>query len=47
MRFTDAIPRIFSEIDEVGDKSTVSMTNYLTTPAIKVAKFKFTGQSEF
>lgn len=47
MRFTDAIPRVFGEIDAVGDKTTVSKNTNVTTPAIKVAKFKFTGQSEF
>ena len=47
MRFTDGIPRVFGEIDSIGDKSTVSKLGSVTTPTIKVAKFKFTGQSEF
>ncbi len=47
MRFTDAIPRILGEIDAVGGSSTVSKLASVTTPFVKVAKFKFTGQSEF
>jgi predicted Zn-dependent protease len=47
MRFTDAVPRVFGSIDQIGDKSTVSKLSTVTTPAVKVASFRFTGQSEF
>lgn len=47
MRFTDAVPRVMSAIDIIGGKSTVKKLPGGTLPAIKVAGFKFTGQSEF
>ena len=47
MRFTDSILRVMSEIDAIGNLSTVRKMSSATTPTIKVARFKFTGQSEF
>ena len=47
MRFTDSVLRVFGEIDTIGDKSTVRMLSGASLPAMKVAGFKFTGQSEF
>ncbi len=47
MRFTDSVLRVLGEIDSLGGLSTVEKTASATTPAIKVAKFRFTGQSEF
>lgn len=47
MRFTDSVTRVLSKIDMVGNPSTVEMLPSATLPALKVAKFRFTGQSEF
>ena len=47
MRFTDSVLRVMGAIDAIGDRSTVSMLSGATLPAIKVAGFRFTGQSEF
>jgi predicted Zn-dependent protease len=47
MRFTDSVLRVMSAIEAIGDKSTVSMLSGATLPAVKVAGFRFTGQSEF
>lgn len=47
MRFTDAIPKVMGNIDLMGDSSTIQKLGSVTTPAIKVASYKFTGQSEF
>jgi len=47
MRFTDSVPRVMSAIDIIGGVSTVQKLAGGTVPAIKVAGFKFTGQSEF
>jgi len=47
MRFTDSVISVMGNIDAMGNEATVRMTNFETIPAIKVAKFKFTGQSEF
>jgi PmbA protein len=47
MRFTDAIPKVLSKIDLIGNKSTVNKLSSVSAPVIKVAAFKFTGQSEF
>ena len=47
MRFTDAIPRVLGKIDLLGGRSTVSKLGSVTAPAMKVASFRFTGQSEY
>jgi predicted Zn-dependent protease len=47
MRFTDAVSRVMGNIDALGAKSTMKKTSSVTTPFIKVASFRFTGQSEF
>ncbi len=47
MRFTDAVSRVMGSIDALGDRLTVKKTSSVTTPFIKVASFRFTGQSEF
>jgi len=47
MRFTDSVLRVFRNLDALGDESTVEKTSICTTPAIKTALFKFTGQTEF
>ena len=47
MRFTDSVLRVMSAVDAIGDRSTVSMLSGATLPAVKVAGFRFTGQSEF
>jgi len=47
MRFTDSVLRVMKEIDMIGGNSTVEKLPSATLPALKVAKFKFTGQSEF
>ena len=47
MRFTDSVIRVMNGIDHIGDKSTVAKTPGATLPTVKVAGFRFTGQSEF
>jgi predicted Zn-dependent protease len=47
MRFTDSVLDVMSNVDMIGDDTTVQMLSSATLPAVKVAKFKFTGQSEF
>jgi PmbA protein len=47
MRFTDSVLDVMNNIDIIGNRSTVEAQAMATIPAIKVAKLKFTGQSEF
>jgi len=47
MRFTDSVLRVFRNLDALGNKSTVERASSCTTPAIKTALFRFTGQTEF
>ena len=47
MRFTDSVLRVLRNLDALGDESIVEKTSICTTPAIKTALFKFTGQTEF
>lgn len=47
MRFTDSVPNVMGSIDSLGSKGTVRKLGSVTTPFVKVPKFRFTGQSEF
>ncbi|MBW1857571.1 MAG: TldD/PmbA family protein, partial [Deltaproteobacteria bacterium] len=47
MRFTDSVMDVMSNIDMIGNRDTVQTFKQATIPILKVAKLKFTVQSQF
>jgi PmbA protein len=47
MRFTDSVMDVMSNIDLIGNRDTVQTFQRANIPMLKVAKLKFTGQSQF
>jgi len=47
MRFTDSVMDVMSNIDMIGNNDTVQAFQRATIPILKVAKLRFTGQSQF